>query len=60
MKKFAIVVTVLIMLQFITIGCTDNGEIIQDDKIQIETQKNSFIPPGETGDNDDDDEEDGN
>ena len=59
MKKFAIVVTVLIMLQFIIIGCTDNGEIIQDDKIQIETQKNSFIPPGENGDNDDDDEEDG-
>ncbi len=59
MKKFVIAILVLIMVQFITISCTESGEIIQDDKTQIE-QDYQKTDPDNGGGRDDDDEDDGN
>ncbi len=58
MKKFVIAVLALIMLQFITTSCTESGEIIQDDKTQIEQEFQKTDPVNEGG-KDDDDEDDG-
>ncbi len=59
MKKFVIALLVLIMLQFITISCTDSGEIIQNDKSQIEKEYQK-TGHGEVGDDQEEEEEEGN
>jgi len=59
MRKFVIAVLALIMLQFIMTSCTESGEIIQDDKTQIE-QDYQKTDPVNGGGRDDDDEDDGN
>jgi len=53
---------IVVIFQFTLVSCADNSEIIknQNDNVQIENQKFGLIPPGQTGDNDDDDEEIGN